>query len=236
MKGNITPDDGSLGISQISKNGISAFVRDGTSDQFVFDEVVRMRSYKKLGIRPTDTVLDLGMNIGIFTVTALKCGAEVHGFEPTPSNFKMARRNVQLNGFTSGFHLNQKAVTGTDEPTRSFSVNLRKNKGAHSLVAKRGRSSITVTCENINSILARVRPSIIKMDIEGGEYECIMAAKSFAGVREFQFEFHHAHLVDTATRAKRDEVLRVLHTHFNHVEAKLDTKGAWVSLFYCANK
>lgn len=230
------PDRGELGMTMLEHGGIRAMTRDGTSDKFVFQEVVKDRSYRKLTVGPTDIVLDAGMNIGMFTVTALKQGAMVFGFEPAPANYNLAVENVRINGFSSGFELSQKAVTGTDDPVRNFAINLQKNKGAHSLIARRGRGKIQVQCENINTILRRIRPTVIKMDTEGGEYECIKAAESFDGVREFQFEFHHEHLRDIKTRKKRDEILGILRGHFRTVEAKLDTKGAWVSLFYCANR
>lgn len=61
----------------------------------------------------------------------------------------------------------------------------------------------------------------------------MMAVEDLSGIRELEFEFHHAHLGDIETREKRDALLARLRERFPVVEAKLDTKGAWVSLFYC---
>jgi hypothetical protein len=72
------------------------------------------------------------------------------------------------------------------------------------------------------------------MDIEGGEYECLKAVKSFDGIRELILEFHHAHLNDTKTHAKYDEILALLRSQFTNVQARADTKDAWVNIIYCS--
>ena len=79
------------------------------------------------------------------------------------------------------------------------------------------------------------KPTIVKMDIEGGEYECLKSVKSFDGIREFIMEFHHAHLDDIKTHDKYNEILDLLRKHFKTVEARKDTKGAWVNIVYCRN-
>ena len=216
---------------------IKALVREGTSDRFIVDEVIKGNTYRHLNITDGDTVLDVGMNIGTFSILALIKGATVHAFEPDPDNFKLALRNVELNGFKTKFYPHQSAVIGTNENYRQFSINLKKNKGAHSLVHKRGRSQITVESENINTNLSRVNPTVIKMDIEGGEYECIRAVNSFNGVREMILEFHHAHLLDIKRPEKYSEIIEILKKHFANVYFRPvgTTKKAWVTLVYCRN-
>jgi FkbM family methyltransferase len=222
-------------LVMVNVKGIKAYTRPGTSDEFVVDEVIRGNAYRKLKIKPGDVVLDAGMNIGMFTVRALQAGAVVHSFEPEPGNFQVARANVQANGFgLDRAHLNCAALTGTHEPTRTFSINVKKNKGAHSLVAKKGRTFITVKCEEINHVLERVRPRVVKMDIEGGEYECLKAVKSFAGIEQMQLEYHHAHLDDIKTRTKYREIVGLLKSAFPRVDYREETKKAWVSLIYCS--
>lgn len=223
------------GTTVIESKGVKALIREGTSDRFVVDEVIKGNTYRRLKIVDSDTVLDVGMNIGMFAISALLKGATVYSFEPDPENFRLALFNVQLNGFRTGFHPHESAVVGTDDQRREFSINLKRNKGAHSLVHKRGRKLITVNSENINSVLDRVQPTVIKMDIEGGEYECLRAVRSFNGVREMILEFHHAHLLDIKSRLKYREITRLLQTHFSHVYFRVETKKAWVTLVYCRN-
>lgn len=213
---------------------IRAEVRPGTSDSFVVSEVFS-GEYNKLNIRSDDVVVDFGLNIGMFTTFALKKGAAlVHGYEPDKDNFDLARKNVALNiEDSSRYVLHNEAVIGNDDKIRQFSVNVKKNKGAHSLVAKRGRDTTDVNCVNINDVFYNVKPTLVKMDIEGGELECLPAVKDWSGIREFIMEFHHAHLNDLKTHQKYNDTLDLLRTHFAYVEARADTKGAWVNIVYC---
>jgi FkbM family methyltransferase len=200
----------------------------------VVNEVIKGNTYRKLTIQPGDTVLDVGMNIGMFTIWALLQGAkQVFGFEPSPQNFILANRNIKLNELTGAATTYEKAVVGTDDTVRQFALNVKKNKGAHSLVSKRGRNAIEVECENFQKILERIKPNVIKMDIEGGEYEIITAGVDFKGVREFIMEFHHAHLNDVEQRSKYEEVIGILKGQFPNVDYRPETKKAWVSLVHC---
>lgn len=220
----------------ITFKDIKALVREGTSDEFVVREVFS-GEYNKLHIGSDDIVIDFGLNIGMFTTFALKKGAKkVYSYEADEENFKFAKHNVALNcPDSSRYELNNLAVIGNDDSYREFSINLKKNKGAHSLLHKRGRDVVKVSCININKVFEKNNPTIVKMDIEGGEYECLKNLKSFGNIREFIMEFHHAHLNDIKTHDKYNEILNFLRQHFKIVEARVDTKGAWVNIIYCRN-
>lgn len=220
----------------ITYKNIKAEVREGTSDEFVVSEVFS-GEYNKLKINSDDIVVDFGLNIGMFTVFALNKGAKlVHSYEPDKDNFALAQKNVAMNISDSfRYVLHNEAVIGNNDKTREFSINLKKNKGAHSLVAKRGRDTVTVDCVNINDVFNNVKPTVVKMDIEGGELECLPAVQDWSSIREFIMEFHHAHLNDLKTHEKYNDTLDLLRTHFSFVEARADTKGAWVNIVYCKN-
>ena len=223
-------------MKEIEYKGIKANVREDTSDEFVVHEVFD-GAYSKLNLQPDDVVVDFGLNIGMFTLYALSKGvSRVYSYEPDPDNYEVACSNLKLNEIESSrYVLNNCAVVGNDDEKRYFSINLKKNKGAHSLVHKRGRNTITVNCVNINDVIENIRPTVIKMDIEGGEYECLPALKSYEGIRELILEFHHAHLNDIKTHSKYNETIELLKSKFDEVQYREDTKGAWVNTIYCKN-
>ena len=223
-------------IKEIQVKDVKAKVREGTSDEFVVNEVIGGNEYRKLKLQPSDVVLDFGLNIGMFTIQTFKRGVkEVHSFEPDLENFNLATDNCKLNNLDTSIQLNNAAVVGNHDATRNFSINTKKNKGAHSLVAKRGRDTITVNAENINDIMKRVNPTVIKMDIEGGEYEVLPAIKDWSNIRELIMEYHHAHLLDSDLR-KFHEIVSLLQGHFSTVEYRKEPKGAWVSIIYCSQE
>lgn len=60
-------------------------------------------------LRPGDLFLDIGANIGIYTLFALDLGATVIACEPDAHNAQRLRENLELNGFTA--EVIQKAVS-----------------------------------------------------------------------------------------------------------------------------
>ena len=219
----------SSNIKQIIYKNFNIVIREGTSDQFVAKEVLS-GEYRKLSLNESDVVLDLGSNIGMFSLFAHSKVKQIIGYEPELENYTMALKNLSLNGVNNVI-LNNAAVVGNNDTTRNFSINTKKNKGAHSLVPKRGRDTITVNCENINTIIQRHNPTVIKMDIEGGEYECLPVVSKWSNINQIILEYHHAHLNDS-DKSKFNEILNLLKNNFSSVEYRNDPKGAWVSIIY----
>jgi FkbM family methyltransferase len=220
---------------EIEVKGIRAMVRANTSDEFVVREVIGSNEYKRLGIQPGDVVLDIGFNIGMFSVWAARRGASViHAYEPEPDNFAVATNNVALNGHADVVRAVMVAVIGNDDATRDFSINVKKNKGAHSLIKKRGRDTIVVDCVNINAEISAHQPTVLKMDTEGGEYEIVTSITDWSGIREVIMEFHHAHLNDIDTREKYHEVVAIIEREFPNVYARPSDElgGAWTSIIH----
>jgi len=222
-----------IDLEIVEYRDMKAYCRPGTSDSFVLREVAS-GEYTKIKITPDDVIVDFGLNIGMFTTFALKRGAKhVHSYEAETENYELAKLNVELNGVADRATLHNRAVVENDDEERYFSINTEKNKGAHSLITKRGRDHITVKCANVNKILKEVNPSIVKMDIEGGEYAVLTNIENYGNIKQLIFEFHHAHLDDMQHHLKYNEILKILRDEFPNVDAREDTKGAWVNIVYC---
>ena len=214
---------------------IKAWVRPDTSDSFVVEEVFS-GEYRKLNITEDDVILDIGLNIGMFTLFALTSGAKrVIGFEAEAENKDLASKNISENNLDHKTELYNLAVVGTDPLTRGFSINTKKNKGAHSLIHKKGRNSVIVKCIKFSDIVEKYRPTLIKMDIEGGEYECLTNIDNYYDTKEIILEYHHAHLNDH-DQSKQLELVEHLQKHFKTVDYRKEPKGAWVSIIHAYGK
>jgi hypothetical protein len=128
-------------------------------------------------------------------------------------------------------HLFNKALVGTNDVTRDFYINRLKNKGTHSFLVKRGRMKTIVKCENINDILKKYQINVIKMDVEGSEYELLNNMK-FTNIDELVFEYHFLVL----KHEKYFELIKKLEYIFKYVEYKKDPKKCWTTLIYCSNR
>jgi len=220
--------------TSIRFNDAEFYARPGTWDEAVIKEVFK-GEYKKLQITPDDVVLDIGSNIGCFSIWACQQGCKnVIGFEPEPDNFRLATMNLKRHvPDDSRYTMHECAVVGNDDSHRRFYVNVKKNKGLHSLIPRRGRKEIRVACRNINEIIHTYQPTIVKCDIEGGEYELIRAITCYGPIRQFIFEWHHECLKDLDTHEKYEEIKALLRTKFDVVDAREETKKTWTDLVYC---
>ena len=220
--------------NRFTHKNFNFIVRKKTSDSFIVKEVLD-GAYRKLNIYPTDICLDIGLNIGVFSIMASKKCKLIYGFEPDKENFEIAHKNLQINNCMN-VKIFEKAIVGNNDKTRNFSINVKRNKGAHSLISKRGRDSILVKCININNVINEYKPTIMKIDCEGGEYEIIKSIGDYSCFREIILEFHHAHLNDILTKEKYFEIVDLLKTKFKNVNFRPETKGAWVTNIYCFNE
>ncbi len=129
-----------------------------------------------LAIKPDDIVIDIGANIGYYTLLAARSvGAEgrVYAFEPDPTNFHMLAENVKANSVSNVVPI-RKAVCATTGTTQL----LQKKASTHSLFdhplapTKRSISIETVALDDFLSTLSQAdqqKISLAKIDAEGAE-------------------------------------------------------------------
>jgi FkbM family methyltransferase len=126
----------------------------------------------KSKIRPGDTVVDVGANIGWFTVIASKLvGKEgrVIAFEPEPTSFEYLKRNVEANGCTNVV-LEQKALSNEAGEIELFTAT--EHLGQHRISDwGDGRRAVKVEALPLDDYLAgsRISVDVIKIDTEGAE-------------------------------------------------------------------
>src|SRR4029077_8862438 len=100
-------------------------------------------------LRPNDLFLDVGANIGSYTLLASGvCKARAISFEPDPETMAPLRRNVDLNGFHGRVVLEQAAV-GAEEGEVELTTGLdtcnhvtKRNEGRTRKVLMRTLDSI----------------------------------------------------------------------------------------------
>lgn len=162
----------------VSADGIKLRLNPSCGESFTFYENLVRRDYLANGIslRPGDTVVDIGANIGSFTVLAAKVvgpGGRVISFEPVAETFARLEENVALNGY--GNVECRRAAIDDQEGTLTLVVDPKSAwSGAYSDLGG-NRSTITQTAPCLT--LERVfrdhdlrRINLLKVDCEGSEY------------------------------------------------------------------
>ncbi len=128
---------------------------------------------------PGDVLLDVGANLGWFTVLFDRLspdGVAIHAFEPDPVNFDLLSHNLRLNG-THSVTAHRVAVA-EEAGTATLHLYDDRNRGKHSLLPIVDRGGVTVSTVDLDGFLetegidpGRIR--LVKMDVEGFEYQVL---------------------------------------------------------------
>ena len=135
-------------------------------------------------LRPGDTFIDLGANIGYYTVIAgslVGPAGAVHSFEPIPEIFSSLKENVALNALTN-VRLNQNAVFNEDCELEIF-LPKPENNGTGSFMRSPDAPGESILCDALTLDAYVEREGIeqirlIKMDIEGAELRALKGMKN----------------------------------------------------------
>ena len=115
-------------------------------------------------ITPGSVVLDVGANVGIYTLLAAKRGARVFAVEADPQNVERLRNHVRLNGFDDRVMILHMAASDKDGPLTLFRS---PGNSGHSNLFE-GVESVLIPGKTIDSL--ELPPiDVCKMDIEGAE-------------------------------------------------------------------
>lgn len=158
-------------------------LRPDRGDEYVFGEIFCDDVYQlNLLSRPLDTVVDLGANIGLFSLRIARQAQRVVAVESCPDNYKLAHRNITVNGMKERVKLIQAAASG--KSGNNVRLHHSRNAGGNSLhehLAARwpseGESLVrTISLADIFEEHHIEHCSLLKCDIEGSEYAVIEQA------------------------------------------------------------
>lgn len=139
-----------------------------------------VRSFLECVLRPGDTFIDCGANVGYFSVQAgalVGAGGKVVAIEANPQTFKLLERNLQANRFGISIHCALTSQAGEVEllvPEDGGDVysslsggGLLKGQVCHSFKVE-GR-----TLDDVLGALRLLAVHVVKIDIEGGELDVL---------------------------------------------------------------
>lgn len=155
----------------------------------------RDRYFSHARIEPGDVVVDIGANIGAFTILAASRGARVYAFEPNPEAFSILERNIRENGFSDRVDARELAIAGH---AGELEISIPDSEKIYSLgsatTCAPGREQLAAVPEvRLRSFLVRAQtlssvaseipgtfPAIrfLKIDCEGAEWEILRSLEA----------------------------------------------------------
>lgn len=205
---------------KINGNPIKIQLRHNKSDLRILQEIFFSPSYeidsRKIpgGI---NSILDLGANTGISSVylSSKFPGARLECVEPISENTSVLRRNLKNNGISARIH---EFAVGSENGTREITI--EPGQGDHSFYRK-GANTRTVNQLRIDELSGKF--DLIKIDIEGAEYDLLDGGKNtLLGAKCLVGELHNRLL----GKEKSDKVMSFLNEHF---DVKYTRVGRWLT-------
>jgi FkbM family methyltransferase len=135
---------------------------------------VRDMSFVLHLLRPGDHFVDVGANVGSYTVLAAgAAGANVTCVEPVPGTFANLQRNIALNGLSTTVTAWQGGLSDTPG-RRRFTAGL--DTVNHVLADGELAAAIDVPVRTLDDLVGTNIPVLIKIDVEGYERAVIQGA------------------------------------------------------------
>jgi FkbM family methyltransferase len=200
--------------------------RSGTYDEYVMKEI--NRSYGKLDVK-NRVVLDIGANIGCFSLWALGKGARhVISLEPELNNFNMLELN--LKDETNFSLYNEALAADKDGEGILYLSKTGKNPGNSSTTPRRGRIGVLINYMSVAQ-LKEYHPDIdvAKVDCEGAEYDFMKTlVEAYPNMRQVALEIHISGFGLLAAISLHNLMLDAGFTAI--VPPRLDNESLWQTL------
>jgi len=190
------------------RNGIKIHFSCAPDDLSTVVVVFLKKDYGEIPKR--GVVIDIGANIGVFSIYAISRGASrVFAFEPNREAYGVLVKNIEENNLRGRILPFNFAVGGGGYNT----INIPRVSSAHNQTVKLVSESQkdqyeTVSCTTLEKILSANRieqVDLLKMDCEGAEYEILDGAsdRTLSVVQRLRMEYHGQPIRETTSRLSR---------------------------------
>jgi FkbM family methyltransferase len=115
-------------------------------------------------LRGGDLFLDVGANVGTYTIWAAECGAEVVALEPAADTYRLLRENVALNGYQV---TTIQAAAGVECGTARFTA------GLDAVNRLDPDGPVETRLVTIDSLIGGRNVAGMKVDVEGSEIDVL---------------------------------------------------------------
>jgi len=199
----------------IFRNGLEIYSPETETLMELVSEIFIRKVYapKLVAIEPRDVVVDIGANIGLFTMfAAQRTQNQVYAFEPFPGNTKILNQNLLANQLKNVV-LHEKVVSDKSGTAKLF---ISQASTGHLIFNKNIRGPlekfIQVPSTTLTDFMEEAKLSeidFLKLDCEGAEGHILSSTSNdvLARIRKIALEFH-----DNVSILQHDDIRRLLRT------------------------
>lgn len=134
----------------------------------------------KKNIKKGDVVIDVGANIGYYTLIAAELvgkNGKVFAFEPNTRNCALLKKNVEVNGYKN-VEIIDKALSDFNGTGKLFLTNEDNYGDLRIFNSNDNRESVGIKLITLDSFLnkKKINVNVIKMDVQGAEVRVLKGA------------------------------------------------------------
>ena len=164
-------------------------------------------------LRKGDLFLDVGANIGSFTVLASGvCGAETWAFEPDPDTLRHLKQNIAVNGLDALVKVYQCAL-GAEQGEVAFTFGL---DSINRIACANDRNVRMTRLERLDNVIGCSDPIMIKLDVEGAEQAVLEGANALLANPSLNVVELETLTQERADILKGNEFARAFYDPFRH--------------------
>ncbi len=205
------------------------YLRD-EADQSVFNEIFKLGEYRaadEVIKSAKDAIVDVGAHAGFFSLycRALNEKAKIYAIEPEPENLKMLNQHLVENKILGVKVIAGALASQTEERQLILSADSHNHRLGQPVFRSGEEAEKTVTVQAFSfadfckqNKIKKI--SLLKMDIEGGEYEL------FEGLSEADLSMVNCIILEYHTSSKL-----VSRLSYKQIEEKLRANGFGVQVF-----
>lgn len=204
-------------VLDLKVDGIRLMCRDDEALHLIGEQLVT-QDYPKIDIPDNATVLDIGANVGFYSIRMAKQfpKAKFICYEPDKKTFDVLLNNVLLNSKIGedGYRMLQIDSINKAVWTHRGSIQLFKHDNlTHSLTIP-SKITETVQTTSFDDCILAFNPWLVKMDVEGAEYEILMDSKMLPTIKVLMVEIHDS------LGKKKKELIKHLNNKMRFVSEK----------------
>lgn len=169
-------------------------------------------------IQHGDRIVELGTGVGVISLLCNRLAGQgnVHSYEANASLKSIIYENFRLNGLEPSLTL--KAVTADGQPLDFFHNDNIISSSAYDRGLDADKR--TISSVSIHDVVAKHKPTVLVIDIEGGEIDLLPAA-NLDGVRELIIELHPHIVGENATHEFISSLLKRGFTETGRIEKNI---------------
>ncbi len=188
-------------IFHFNNKRLHIFERDDV-DASIFNEIFKIGEYRRtveVIKNAKHCIVDVGAHAGFFTLYA-RCYnpfVKLVSIEPELNNIQLLERHIEENEITNSLTLKGVLAGGSDGRLLKITTDSHN----HHTVSKQDSKAVSdykkvssFTCADILVLSNDSKISLLKLDIEGGEYEVFesLAEKDFSSIEYIFMEYHNS--------------------------------------------